>query len=132
MRKRTTLVRLAAMTLPALALVAATPAPARADVPAGYLTLFEDQLQGGNQRSFSVTHPKLKNAGFNDKASSVYNRSTTAWVVYEDTNYSGDNFCVQPGQDIEDLHGAPWFFGDKISSVVNTQMPDCGGLPQRP
>jgi hypothetical protein len=119
------LVRLAALTVPAATLVAATQVPAQAVTPTGYLTLHQDQYQGGAVRILPVSHPKLKNAGFNDKASSVYNRTPNAWVVYEDTGYQGDRWCIRPGESVDDLHLNPWRFGDEISAVKQLTGPSC-------
>ena len=124
-----TLARLAAFTLPAVTLVAALQLPAAAVTPAGYLTLHQHQYQGGDSRSFDVSHPKLKNASFNDKASSVYNRTAVAWMLYDDTGYSGTGWCIAPGRSVDDLHLNPWRFGDKISAVMRLNVAGCGLLP---
>ena len=124
-----TLARIAAFTLPTLTLVASLQLPAGAVTPAGHLTLHQHQYQGGDSRSFNVSHPKLKNASFNDKASSVYNRTSVAWILYDDTGYGSTCWCIPAGRSVDDLHLNPWRFGDKISAVKRLDVPGCGWLP---
>jgi hypothetical protein len=68
------------------------------------VTLHQHQPQRGDSRSFDLSHPKLKSAGFNDKESSVYNRTAYAWLVHEHTGHGGDFFCIRPGESVDDLH----------------------------
>jgi Peptidase inhibitor family I36 len=86
----------------------------------GCMNLWDDN-------GFSDTHlartdhdSTFKNDGFNDKASSLVNKTGSYWRIYEDTGYEGYSVCIRPHSHITNLkdHWAingSW--GDHISSM---------------
>lgn len=54
-----------------------------------------------------------------DEAHSLYNRTGSNWIVYDDKNYSTSDrrFCVAVGSRASNLGASQFSFGDKISSV---------------
>ena len=57
----------------------------------------------------------LSETGFNEKASSAYNRSSLRMILYQNKNYGGAAACLYPGVSVGDL--GPYGFGDRVSSV---------------
>ncbi len=102
-----------------------------AEVAAGLLWLGEHQNMGGRNCGYASSRPNLNKAfcRFGDKASSVDNRSSSAWVLYDDSGYKDRRYCISPGQRINDLHAQAWKFGDKISAIKRLSGTSCAGYP---
>ena len=130
MRKTNRWSRAAVMTAvaAATALGVATPAlAAPVTAQAGYLTLAENQNLSGQNWNYSDTNSNLGGPG--DEASSVFNGSDRAWVLYDDTSFRDRRYCITPGQRINNLHSSSWNFGDKISSIARLGGTSCAGYP---
>ena len=62
----------------------------------------------------------LKNDSFNDKASSLVNKTGSYWRIYEDTGYEGYSVCIRPHSHITNLKDHWALIGswaDRISSM---------------
>jgi hypothetical protein len=97
----------------------------------GCMNLWDDN-------GFSDTHlarkdhdSSLKNDSFNDKASSLVNKTGAYWRIYEDTGYEGYSVCIRPHSHITNLKdhwsvNGSW--GDRISSmkrITSGQVDSC-------
>ncbi|GIH25949.1 hypothetical protein Aph01nite_42590 [Acrocarpospora phusangensis] len=83
-------------------------------------------MPGQNYLYYDST-PNLGGPG--DEASSVFNDTEDAWVLYDDSGYRDRRYCIRSGQYIGDLHHPAWKFGDKISSVLRLNTRSCAGYP---
>ncbi|WP_030671016.1 peptidase inhibitor family I36 protein [Streptomyces sp. NRRL B-1347] len=116
---------LAAVAIAATALVTAP--QAAADTKAIGLYLGEHQNLGGAKWYFDKTETSVGRA--EDKASSVWNDSGYAWVIFEHKNHRGRAYCLYPNKRVHDLHVQWLSFGDKISSVRRLADAGCAGYP---
>ncbi len=80
---------------------------------AAELTLFEHNNFHGHRFRVEGSVDDLRNAGFNDAASSIIVESGT-WQVCEDVNFQGRCVTLRPG---EYASLAPMGMNDRISSV---------------
>ncbi|RZU48832.1 peptidase inhibitor family I36 [Krasilnikovia cinnamomea] len=99
------------------------PGAATADSP---LILGEHQSLSGQNWPFWVSNPRINP---DDEATSLYNRSDVAWVLYADPNYTGRRYCITPGRRISDLDSQQWRFNDQITSVKRLSGTSCAGYP---
>ncbi|MGW8575538.1 peptidase inhibitor family I36 protein [Streptomyces niveus] len=99
----------------------------QADALTGPLVLGEHQDLGGAQWSYTGSETRLGSAS--DRASSVKNRDSVAWVLYDDTNHGDRHYCLRATGYIPNLHDSRWNFGDKISSVKRLGSNSCRGYP---
>jgi hypothetical protein len=117
------------------ATLAATGAPASAQVEPIALKLFEDSgYIGAHVEYFFDSWSDLadhRDWNWSDEASSVQNNDTVAWVLYDDDGfYTGDrHFCLHAGQRVSNLGRGPWKFNDKTSSIKRLRVNDCSGYP---
>lgn len=81
--------------------------------PAVALILFQDTNYGGKQLAITADVANLKNAGFNDSASSIRVVKGVS-AVYQDTNYRGR--CMTVTRDLHRLSETP-IGNDRISSI---------------
>ncbi|GAA1012908.1 hypothetical protein Aple_015570 [Acrocarpospora pleiomorpha] len=109
--------------LSVLSAAALTAAPAQAS--AGALRLGEHQSLAGKIWLYYDNTSSLGGAG--DEASSAFNDTEDAWVLYVDSGYRDHRFCIRSGQYIRNLH--TYNFGDKISSVRRLSTRSCVGYP---
>jgi hypothetical protein len=116
----TTLGLLLAATLVAVA--PTSPASAVAG-NAGYLNLWQDHGYGGHleyRKSYDKNFGNDECCGFlrtfDDRASSMTNRTGNYWFVHRDSNMQGPYFCIRPYSKIYNLADYGW--GDRISSVL--------------
>jgi hypothetical protein len=102
-------------TIPATAAVA----PAAFPGNSGYITFWDDN--GYRDRSIDFTTGEgsddLDDLGFEDKASSFVNKTSTYWVIYEKKHLdrSGRMLCVRPNSHLSNMDTVS--FGDKMSSL---------------
>jgi hypothetical protein len=78
------------------------------------------------------------NDGFNDKASSLSNRTAYYWKLYSNRDYEGYGYCIRPYSKVPNLKSAYystlagewWSFNDVISSVkkMTTSSSSCGSF----
>jgi hypothetical protein len=103
----------------------------KAQAATGQLWLAENQSMGGKNCGWADSQPNLSNTfcSFSDKASSVWNGSDNAWVLYDDAGYQDRRYCLVPGGRIANLHDSRWNFGDKISSIKRLSGTSCAGYP---
>ena len=119
-------------------LVAVLPTSAQAAVPgrSGYLNLWQDHGYGGHleyRKSYDRNFGNDWCCGglrtFDDRASSMVNRTGNYWFVHRDAQMQGPFFCIRPYSKIYNLADYGW--GDKISSVLrasnwgSTRPPAC-------
>jgi hypothetical protein len=97
--------------------------------PSGFLTVFVNPNQGGDQRLLSSAIVDFRSLGFNDVTSSVYNQTGVAWVVAEASYFGARIFCLRPGEGVDDLHSPTLVFADRISSALPLATPSCAGYP---
>lgn len=72
----------------------------------------------------------LKDVSFGDKTSSVMNRTSVAWVVYDDHDYRDRRFCLPPGVSVRDFGADAYKFNDKASSARRMSSAACpSGTP---
>lgn len=91
-----------------------------------HIVLGEHQNFAGETPGYSRSTSSIS---FSDKASSVKNYTSSAWVLYDDRGYGDRHYCIRPGQVINDLHYRAWNFGDKISSLRRLGTRSCAGHP---
>ena len=90
----------------------------------GYLCLFDDEAYHDRRKRFTVSHSDMHDFSFNDKASSVKNKTGSAWVLYDDTGYSDRSYCISAGKSVKSLKDK-WDFNDKISSIKRLSRKVC-------
>jgi Peptidase inhibitor family I36 len=79
------------------AVMVASPASASSDqCPDGYVCFWERNAYGGDW--YFSTYSQIDNVGndFNDKMTSVWNRTSCIVVVYQNANESGNTFWIYP------------------------------------
>lgn len=105
--------------------------PVQAQAATGNLWLGENQSMGGKNCGWASSQPDLSKTfcSFSDKASSVWNGSDNAWVLYDDSGYGDRRYCIKANGRINDLHDPRWNFGDTISSIKRLSGNSCTGYP---
>jgi hypothetical protein len=63
---------------------------------AGALTLWDDEFYKDTRQVRYNYDSNFGNDGFNDKASSLSNRTPYYWLLYEDRDYGGARACIRP------------------------------------
>jgi len=86
------------------------------------MTLFEDTGYGGSHVTRELYDRDLRNDDFNDKASSVVNKTGHYWLLFSDRDYGGGALCIRPYSHVYDLHNYFWdahrhWWNDTISSM---------------
>ncbi|PNE15100.1 hypothetical protein B1H26_31465 [Amycolatopsis sp. BJA-103] len=76
-----------------------------ADCPPGWLCVWEHTNAQGWMARLQTSLSDLRNFGFNDRISSLWNRTADSWCAYSGIGYGGDRLPIEPGQKID--------FGDK-------------------
>lgn len=66
-------------------------------------------------RSMTLSLANFNDINFGDKATSVWNRMTVAWLLYDDAGYSDTRVCVMAGASVANLGN--FGFNDKTSSA---------------
>jgi hypothetical protein len=97
---------------------------------AGQLVLFDNRNTSGSAHGFESSDANICDlVCASDRASSVENTMSVAWVLYDDSGFGDRRYCIKPGQVINNLHASAWNFGDKISSVRKLGTASCSGYP---
>lgn len=107
------------------ALVIAPPAAnaAYGDCASGALCMYHNQSGSGTIIRYTSS---VESMGSNsDEASSVYNRSSVAWILYDDSSFQDRRVCILSGDRVGDLGDIQ--FNDKISSVQKRGSNSCSG-----
>jgi len=60
---------------------------------------------------------------FGDKTSSVKNRQSVSWVIYDDHDYTDRSVCIRPGVRVPQL--PDYDFNDKTSSAKRLSGTSC-------
>jgi hypothetical protein len=126
-------VSITGLAVSSLVALAVTPASAACtNAPGAALNLYANRNSTGAYYPATAAdadlHQTPNSGNFNDKASRARNSyACTAWVLYDDVNFSDRRFCIKPMQNI-DLHDSRWNFGDKISSIARIGS-SCSGYP---
>jgi hypothetical protein len=100
---------------------------AAAQAESGVLRIGQNQSLGGLNWTYSQSNSDLGEAG--DRASSVWNESDSAWVMYQHDTFEGRHYCIRPDEKVSDLHRPQWQFGDMASSVRRLPTTECGRYP---
>jgi hypothetical protein len=103
----------------------------------GKLNLWDDTYYRDRRQSRSSYDSNFGNDGFDDKTSSVMNRTGDYWLLFEDRNYGGRALCIRPFSHVANLKeipfkGAVWGnWNDIISSVRRKgyRSISCNGRP---
>jgi Peptidase inhibitor family I36 len=88
--------------------------------------------QGYRSTFFSLSDSESHLGGNSDEAHSVWNRSTVAWILYDDNTFdeSDRHFCIRPGHRNRDIGAPAYKFGDKITSAKRLDTSWCPpGVP---
>ncbi len=100
----------------------------------GALTLWDDNGYSDTRQVRYSYDSNFGNDGFNDKASSISNRTPNYWMLYWNDNYGGLRVCIRPYSRVSNLKDADfqisgfWFdMNDVISSVkeMTTSTASC-------
>lgn len=96
-----------------------------------HMNLWDDNGFDDRRVSRETHDSTFKNDNFNDKASSLVNKTSSYWAIYEDTGYEGYFACVRPHSHVTNLkdHDAligTW--GDRISSMERINVNRCGSF----
>jgi hypothetical protein len=104
---------------------AQTPSPgtveplAFADCPSGYFCVWEHADGTGHWARFQTGSPDLRvpigGSVFNDKISSVWNRTSRIWCLYENIGYGGAGLRI--GVNWRGPLGPGYNFNDRVSSL---------------
>ena len=89
----------------------------------GKFCLFDDTGYEDRRIALTASENNMNDINFGDKTSSVKNRSSVAWILYDDHDYSDTKVCVKPGASISNL--ADRGFGDKTSSAKRLSRTTC-------
>ncbi|MEV6711504.1 peptidase inhibitor family I36 protein [Lentzea sp. NPDC051208] len=109
--------------------VTAAAAPTALPGNSGYITFWDDN--GYRDRFIDFTNGEgsddLDDLGFEDKASSFVNKTSTYWVIYENKNRLGRKLCVRPNSHLTNMNDVS--FGDKMSSLrqARSAISSCDG-----
>ena len=121
---------IAAVAAVTTSLLLATSSPATAETygcnDAGYICMWENDNFGSRLFSVQRQEPNLNVSyiGFDNKASSAWNRTSDKVVLYQDANYGPGllTVCMYPGvyiRNLGDLHRQAYgSLGDRASSVA--------------
>jgi hypothetical protein len=90
----------------------------------GYFCLFDDTGYADRRKRFTVSHDDMNDYSFGDKASSVKNRTSDAWVIYDDHGWEDRHYCIAAGGEVSSL-GSKWDFNDKTSSIKRLSTSYC-------
>lgn len=98
--------------------------------PVGRFCLFDDHSYGDRRIALSASEDNMRDVDFGDKASSVMNRTSSAWIIYDDKDYADRRFCLPPGVGVRDLGVEAMKFNDKTSSARRAGSASCpSGTP---
>jgi hypothetical protein len=102
---------------------------------AGALNLWDDIGYSDTHQVRYSYDSNFGNDGFNDKASSLSNRTGYYWKLYSNRDYDGYGYCIRPYSKVQNLKvayystlsGEWWSFNDRISSVkkMTTSSSSC-------
>lgn len=90
----------------------------------GWFCLFDDTGFEDRRKRFSISHDDMDDFDFGDKASAVKNRSSDAWVIYDDSGYDDRHYCIPAGGKVRSLKDK-WDFNDKTSSIERLSTASC-------
>ena len=90
----------------------------------GWFCLFDDTGYADRRKRFTVSHSDMDDFDFGDKASAVKNKSSDAWIIYDDSGYDDRNYCIPAGGKVRSL-GDKWDFNDKTSSIERLSSASC-------
>jgi hypothetical protein len=96
---------------------------------ANALNLWDDVNYRDTQKVFTASDDELHGNGFNDKTSSVVNKTDDYWLLFDDINFRDRAMCVAPHSHYSRLANAG--FNDKTSSVARgwSTPSACQGWP---
>ena len=81
----------------------------------GRICFWDDNGFSDTFKYRTVSLADFNNINFGDKATSVLNRMTVAWLLYDDAGYSDTCVCVMAGASVANLGN--FGFNDKTSSA---------------
>ena len=100
---------------------------------AGKLNLWDDRNYTDTHIARTSYDSDLGNDGFNDKASSVINRTGYYWKLYDNKDYGGQAICIRPRSHVANLGACAgitcMLWNDRISSVRRlASSASCNGI----
>ena len=100
------------------------------ECPSGSFCLFDDTNFEDRRKALTSSEDDMNDIDFGDKTSSVMNRSSRAWVIYDDHDYKDRAFCIPPKGSVHNLGTDTVKFGDKTSSAKKMSGSSCpSGVP---
>lgn len=95
----------------------------------GEMCFWDDNGFADTFKALTSSRSNFNDINFGDKTSSVYNRSSVAWVLYDDAGFSDTAVCVMAGATVANLGN--FGFNDKVSSALRRSVNSCpsGILP---
>lgn len=91
----------------------------------GRFCLFDDAGYEDRRISLSSSENNMNDINFGDKTTSVQNKTSVSWVVYDDDNYRDRAFCIKPGVSVRDFGSSAYKFSDKTSSAKKLSSAAC-------
>lgn len=91
--------------------------------PSGRFCLFDDSSYGDRRKALSSSEDDMNDIGFGDKTSAVKNRTSVAWVIYDDHDYDDRRICLRAGAQVSRL--SDYDFNDKTSSAKRLSSDSC-------
>ena len=85
------------------------------ECPKNRFCLFDDHGYEDRRIALRSAVTDMNDISFGDKASSVKNRQSVWWLIYDDHDFHDRALCIKPGVTIPDLNS--YGFGDKTSSA---------------
>lgn len=81
----------------------------------GRICFWDDNGFSDTFKYRTVSLGNFSDINFGDKTTSVWNRMTVAWLLYDDAGYSDTRVCVKAGASVTNLGN--FGFNDKTSSA---------------
>lgn len=98
--------------------------------PSGRLCLFDDHDYEDRRITLGSSEDDMNDVDFGDKTSSVQNKTSVSWVLYDDDSYEDRAFCIKPGVSVPDFGADAYKFNDKTSSARRLGSAKCpDGVP---
>jgi hypothetical protein len=77
----------------------------------------------GTFKGLTASQSNFEDIDLGDEVTSVWNRTTVAWVLYQHDTFRGDTACLHPGASVANLGN--FNFNDEISSARRQTSDTC-------
>ncbi len=85
--------------------------------------LFDDTGYEDRRIALASSENNMNDIDFGDKTSSVKNRQSVSWLIFDDHDYSDRSLCIRPGVNVPRL--SDYDFNDKTSSAKRLSGTGC-------